>query len=238
MLPATDIELSVLDKPTPCSAENKGHVVFRTFIVKALDPFIMARPCAAVIFPVAKNLFDLSRRKVLLNAYRANERSAHDPLVLEGQIQQNGNSFICSALVLTSDVKHDIFPAVIPIAWQVVSYPFGTFCQQKELHVGALVYDFPCLITPLVGFLQKEIRRHADPQHLSAFHLVLTAPVFGKRISETRFCSVNLRTVLVPKGIKIVHITILASFTAFFAAVPRIPYIVQRSSPLPMISSM
>lgn len=101
------------------------------------------------------------------------------------------------------------------------------FRQQEEFHIRALTDDVPGLIPPGVGFLQEEIGGHAYPDHLAAFDLVFSATRFAERIAEPGLRSVDLSAIFVPLGIEIIHIAVLAAFTALFAAMPGVPYVVQ-----------
>ena len=186
---------------------------------------------AAVVFPVAKYLLDLSGRQVFFYAHRPDERRAHDALMLEGQLQQDRDALVGAALVFAGDVEHHVLPAAVPVPRKVVGGAFRTLCQQEELHVRPPAHDLPGLVPPGIGLLQKEVAGHADPEHLAAFDLVLPAAVPGKRIAEARFRAVDIPAVFVPHGVEEVHIAVLAAFADLFAAVPRVPYIVQLRPP-------
>ena len=47
------IELTVLHKAPTCRTEDESDIMGRAFIMKHLDPLVMAGPRAAVVFPVA-----------------------------------------------------------------------------------------------------------------------------------------------------------------------------------------
>ena len=86
---------------------------------------------------------------------------------------------------------------------------------------------FQGFVPPGVGFLEEEIGGHADSDHFTAFDLVFSTPRFTQRIAEPGLRSIDFSAVLITLGIKVIHIAVLATFTALFAAVPRIPYIMQ-----------
>lgn len=221
------IGLAIFYKPAPCAAEHKGHVVLCAFIVQPLDPLVVAWTCSAIVFSITQYLFDLTGRQVFFDADRADERRAHDAFVFERQLQKNRDALVSSALILTGNIEHHILPAIAPVYRQMVRDALRAFRQQKELHIRALTDDVPGFIPPGVGFLQKEIRGHAYPDHLAALDLVFSAARFAEWIAEPSLRSIDFSAVLITLGIKVIHIAVPATFTALFAAVPRIPYIMQ-----------
>jgi hypothetical protein len=147
------------------------------------------------------------------------------------KVKKNRDTFVRPALIFAGDIEHHIFPAVTPVSRQVIGDPFRSFGKQIELHIRPLPDNRPCFISPGISFFQKEIRGHAHTDHLTAFNLILPAAVFRQWIPKSCFCPVDLSPVLIPKRVQVIHITVLAAFTALSAAVPGIPYIVQGRSP-------
>ena len=221
------IGLAVLHKSAPGAAKHEGYVVLCAFIVQLPDPLVVTRAGTAIVFPITQYLLYLARWKIFVDGNRSNEWSAHDTFVLEGQLQKYRYSFISPALIFTGDVEHHVLPAITPVFRQVVCDALRTFRQQEEFHVRALMDDVPGLIPPGICLLQEEVGRHAHPEHLAAFDLVFSAACFAEWIAEPSLRSIDFSAVLITLGIKVIHIAVLATFTALFAAVPRIPYIMQ-----------
>ena len=219
--------LSVLYKSAASAAKHKGYVVLCAFIVQLPDPLVVTGAGTAVVFSVTQYLLYLARWKIFFDGNRSNEWGAHDTFVLEGQLQQDRNALVRSLLVFTGDIEHDVFPAVTPVLRQMVCDTLRTFRQQEEFHIRALMDNVPGFVPPGVGFLKEEIGGHADSDHFTAFDLVFSTPRFTQRIAEPGLRPVNLTAILVPLGIEIIHIAVLTTFTTLFAAVPRIPYIMQ-----------
>lgn len=222
--------LSVLYKSATSAAKHKGYVVLCAFIVQLPDPLVVTGAGTAVVFSVTQYLLYLARWKIFFDGNRSNEWSAHDTFVLEGQLQKYRYSFISPALIFTGDVEHHVLPAITPVFRQVVCDALRTFRQQEEFHVRAPMDDVPGLIPPGVGFLEEEIGGHADSDHFTAFDLVFSAACFAEWIAEPSPCSIDFSAVLITLGIKVIHIAVLATFTALFAAVPWVPDIMQRRS--------
>ena len=61
--------------------------------------------------------------------------------------------------------------------WKMPGYTLGPLREEKELHVRALAHDVPGLLPPGIRLLQEKVGRHADAEHLSALHLVVSLPV-------------------------------------------------------------
>ena len=77
------IRLAIFDKSPAGTAEYKSNLICETFIMERLHPFIMTRACSTVVLTVTQHLLYLTACKVLLDAYRPYERSAHDSLMLK-----------------------------------------------------------------------------------------------------------------------------------------------------------
>ena len=85
-----------------------------------------------IVFAAADDLLDLPGGKVLPDAYWPDEGRAHDALVLEGQVKQNGNALIGAALIFTGDVEKDVVPTAAPVRRQALPYPLRPFGEQKK----------------------------------------------------------------------------------------------------------
>ena len=217
------IELFVLDEAPAGAAENKCDIVLLAFLPQQLYPFKIAGAGAVIVFAVADHALDLSGAEILPQADTPDKRRTHHALVLERQLQQNRDAFICAALILSRYVEKDILPAVAPIRRQTFCDPFGTLCQQEEYDIASCADDIPRIGTPRISLLEEEIRGHADADHLAAFDFILTGAFFLQRIVEAGFGAVDLRAVAAAHLVKKVHIAVVAALALADAAVPRIP---------------
>ena len=220
---------AVLDEHGAGLDKTEGHVGIHAFLPERLDPIEIAGAGTIVVFAAADDLLDLPGGKVLPDAYWPDEGRAHDALVLEGQVKQNGNALIGAALIFTGDVEKDVVPTAAPVRRQALPYPLRPFGEQKKHHIAALAHDVPRLNPPRVGFFQEEIRGHADPDLLTTLDFVVSGAVFLERIGKAAFRFVDLGSVLVPHPVEKIHVAVLAALAALDAAVPWIPDVVQEA---------
>ena len=223
------VTLAVLDEHSAGLDKAECHVSFHAFLPEELDPIKVAGAGTIVVFAAADDLFDLPGGKVLPDTHRSDEGRAHDALVLEGQVKQNGNALIGAALVFAGDIEKDVVPSAAPVRRQALPHPLRTLGEQEKHHIAALAHDVPRLSPPRVGFFQEEIRGHADPDLLAALNLIVSGAVFLERVGKAVFCFVNFGPVLVPHPVKKIHVAVLAALAALDAAVPWIPDVVQEA---------
>ena len=148
---------AVLDEHGAGLDKAEGHVGIHTFLPERLDPIKIAGAGTIVVFAAADDLLDLPSGKVLPDAYWPDEGRAHDALVLEGQVKQDGNALIGAALIFTGDVEKDVVPTAAPVRRQTLPHPLRPLCEQEKHHIAALAHDVPRLSSPRVGFFQEEI---------------------------------------------------------------------------------
>ena len=225
------VGFAAFDKAVSRAAKGEADVVAAAFLAELLHPFIAAGSCAAVVFTVAQHLLDLPCGEVLREADRADERRAHNPLVLKRQLQQQRYALIGAALVFTRDIEHHMLPTLLaPIGRQARCHAVRALGEQEKFHIGALPDDVPSLRAPVICLLQKEVACHANAQHLAAFDLVMPAFVLRERVAKARTRAVNVAAVLAMLCIEKEHIAIFAALAALHAAVPRVPNIVHMRS--------
>ena len=106
---------AVLDEHGAGLDKAEGHIGIHAFLPERLDPIKIAGAGTIVVFAAADDLLDLPGGKVLPDAYWPDEGRAHDALVLEGQVKQNGNALIGAALIFTGDVEKDVVPTAAPV---------------------------------------------------------------------------------------------------------------------------
>ena len=222
------IAFAILDEHGAGLNKAEGHVGIHALLPEGLDPIKVAGAGTIIVFAAADDLFDMPGGKVLPDAYWPDEGRAHNALVLEGQVKQNGDALIGAALIFAGDVEKDVVPSAAPVRRQALPHPLRPLCEQKKHHIAALAHDVPCLSPPRVGFFQEEIRGHADPDLLTTLNLVVPGAVFLERIGKAAFRFVDLGSVLVPHPIEKVHVAVLAALAALDAAVPWIPDVVHK----------
>ena len=223
------VAFTVFDEHSASLDKAEGHVGIHAFLPERLDPIKIAGAGTIIVFAAADDLLDLPGGKVLPDAHRSDEGRAHDALVLEGQVKQNGNALIGAALVFAGDVEKDVVPSAAPVRRQTLPYPLRPLCEQEKHHIAALAHDVPRLSPPRVGFFQEEIRGHADPDLLTTLDFVVSGAVFLERIGKAAFRFVDLGSVLVPHPVEKIHVAVLAALAALDAAVPWIPDVVQEA---------
>lgn len=223
---------AVLDEHGAGLDKAEGYVGIHAFLPERLDPIEIAGAGTIIVFAAADDLLDLPGGKVLPDTHRSDEGRAHDALVLEGQVEQDGNALIGAALILAGDIEKDVVPSAAPVRRQTLPHPLRPLCEQKKHHIAALAHDVPRLNPPRVGCFQEEIRGHADPDLLTTLDFVVSGAVFLERVGKAAFRFVDLGSVLVPHPVEKIHVAVLAALTALDAAVPWIPDVVQETHPL------
>jgi hypothetical protein len=146
--------------------------------------------------------------------------------MFERELEENGYTFIGTTLIFTSHIKEDIVPTIAPIIGQTFAHAMRTLGEQKEFHIAANFHHLPSLSTPLIGFLNKKIGRHAHTYQFTAFDLVISVTIFLQWIVKRIFSAKDLAGVDAALLIKEIHVAMFAAFTDFCAAVPRVPNIV------------
>ena len=222
------VTLAVLDEHGAGLNKAECYVGIHAFLPERLDPIKIAGAGTIVVFAAADDLFDLPGGKVLPDAHRPNEGGAHNAFVLEGQIKQDGNALVGTALILTGDIEKDVVPSAVPVRWQALPHPLRTLGEQEKHHIAALAHDVPRLSPPRVSLFQKEVRGHADPDLLTTLDFVVSGAVFLERIGKAAFRFVDLGSVLVPHPVEKIHVAVLAALAALDAAVPWIPDVVHK----------
>ena len=226
------VAFTVLDEHGASLDKAEGHIGIHAFLPERLDPIKIAGAGTIIVFAAADDLLDLPGGKVLPDTHRSDEGRAHDALMFEGQVKQNGNALIGAALIFTGDVEKDVVPTAAPVRRQTLPHSLRPLCEQEKHHIAALAHDVPRLNPPRVGFFQEEIRGHADPDLFAALDFVVSGAVFLERIGKAAFRFVDLGSVLVPHPVEKIHVAVLAALTALDAAVPWIPDVVQEAHPL------
>lgn len=98
---------AVLDETRPRLDKTEGDIPGLTFPAQPLHPLKVAGPRAVIVLPATDDLLDLAASQILFQAHRPDQGRTHDPLVLEGEVQQDRDALIRPLLVFTGDVKED-----------------------------------------------------------------------------------------------------------------------------------
>lgn len=86
-VPLDLVELPVLYEAAACPAENESHIKIHAFLAERAHPVIMTGPRSVIIFSVAEHLLDLAVLQIFSEVDRPDQGSAHDTLVLEGELR-------------------------------------------------------------------------------------------------------------------------------------------------------
>ena len=106
---------AVLDEHGAGLDKAEGHVGIHAFLPERLDPIEIAGAGTIIVFAAADDLLDLPGGKVLPDAYWPDEGRAHNAFVLEGQVKQDGDALVGTALILTGDIEKDVIPSAAPV---------------------------------------------------------------------------------------------------------------------------
>ena len=214
--------LSVLDEHRAGLDEVERDVVSAALVAQSLRPFVMARPRPVVVLPAAEDLLELSGGKVAFGIDRADERCRHEALVLGGNVEKDGQPFICPRLVLRRDLEHDVLVAVAPIGRKMVADAPRPLGEDAEHDIGALSDHTPCLVAPGVRLLDEEVRGEPDQQLHAGGDLEASVTPTLQRHVEVGVAG-HLRGVDAAHPVEEVHVAMLASLAHLMAAMPRIP---------------
>lgn len=160
------VAFTVFDEHSAGLDKAEGHIGIHAFLPERLDPIKIAGAGTIVVFAAADDLLDLPGGKVLPDAYWPDEGRAHDALVLEGQVKQDGNALIGAALIFTGDVEKDVVPTAAPVRRQALPYPLRPFGEQKN-----------------TTSLRWRMMSHASTRHGSA------SSKKKSEVMQTRICS-------------------------------------------------
>lgn len=106
---------AVLDEHSAGLDKAECYVGIHAFLPERFDPIKIAGAGTIIVFAAADDLFDLPGGKVLPDTHRSDEGRAHNALVLEGQVKQDGDALIGAALIFTGDVEKDVVPTAAPV---------------------------------------------------------------------------------------------------------------------------
>ena len=213
---------SVLDEHRAGLDEVERDVVAAALVAQSLRPFVMARPRPIVVLAPAEDLLELAGSEVTFGIDRADERSRHEALVLGGNVEKDGQPFVCPCLVLRRDLENDVLVTVAPIGRQMVVDAPRPLGEDAEHDIGALSDHRPRLVAPGVRLLDEEVRGKPDQQLHAGSDLEASVTPTLQRHVEVGVAG-HLRGVDAAHTVEEVHVAMLASLAHLMAAVPRIP---------------
>ena len=214
--------LSVLDEHRAGLDEVEHDVVAAALVAQRLDPFVVAGPRAVVVLATAEDLLELAGGEVMFGIDRADERSCHEALVLGGNVEEDGEPFVCPRLVLRRDLEHDVLVAVAPVGRKMVADAPRPLGEDAEHDVRTLSDHTPRLVAPGVRLLDEEVRGKADQQFHAGSYLELPVSVFLERHVKVGVAG-HLGGVEAAHPVEEVHIAMLAPLAHLMATMPRIP---------------
>ncbi len=139
------VEPAVLDEVGAGFDEAEGHVIIHALLTKRLDPCEIAGPGTVIVLPAALDPLDLPGGQPGSEAHRADEGGAHDALMLEGQLQQKGDTLVRPTLVFTGDIA-SFYPFLCP---------FSTFSSLLPLPVYLLAVNSNIIGVASKNYLKK-----------------------------------------------------------------------------------
>ena len=211
--------------------EGERRICRHTFSMQLAHPLVMAGACSRVVFSACDDLLDsigLSQAtgRGFLDRHASDKRRTHDAAVCGRRGEQEGNPLICPALVFTGYVKHDVMPAIAPVAGQTVAKTLGAFGQNEELYVGPLADDIPYFWSPGIGLGQQEVARHADTDKLAGANFVAAVSAALEGIGKARLAFANHGGVDTALSVHVIHVAVVASLADARAAMPGVPDVV------------
>ena len=148
--------------------------------------------------------------------------------MMDGQFTVYRQPLVHSPLIFHRTADGDVFITVTPIFWQTLENPLRPFCDHEEVQVTAPVNHQPCIFSPLVSFLDEEVRREACPHQRTRRHFPVPAAVTTdgqiKAGGLGHDVGVFLELRIAPK-----HIAVLAALALLVAAVPQVPHLIHAS---------
>ena len=109
------IAAAVFNKNLSGRIKGKVHLVPGTGIADLLDPFVSARPQAAIGFTTQVDMFNLPGGKGRFNVNGADKRRKVHALVPGGDVPQDGPALVKGALVLTGYIQLHILISFTPV---------------------------------------------------------------------------------------------------------------------------
>lgn len=227
-LPALDalrwyvVGLALLNEHRTGLYEVECHLIFQALFAQAFHPFIVARTRPVVVLTSTQHFLYLTCPQILLCFYWSDERSRHKTLVLGRNVKQQGQSLVCSPLVLAGHVEHHVLIAIAPVVGQTLTNAAGSFGEQAEGHVRSLPDDAPSLRAPPVGFLQEEVGGESDVERHSCRYLISAGTVLLHRECKVLRAE-DAGGVDTTLSVEEVHVAVLTALAHLVATVPGIP---------------
>ena len=94
------------------------------------------------------------------------------------------HSLVQTRLILAGNRECNVVPAIAPIIGETRFYPLRSFCQERKGDVWSLTYKVPCIVSPLVSFLNEKVASHTYTHESAAFQLVISGFILFYRKVE------------------------------------------------------
>ena len=159
----------ILAEQGTCLLEMEGDIGINALLTNVKYPIVITDASIAARFSTNCHLFTplsipvhrgsgvSQRGKHSMKIYRAKQRLTYNFFVTNGQLTEYWQSLICASLILHRAADGDILIAIAPIFGQALPNPLGAFRYDVEIQVAPSLYHQPCLSTPFIGILDKEI---------------------------------------------------------------------------------
>ena len=73
------------------------------------------------------------------------------------QFTKDGQSLVCTTLILHRAADGDIFIAIAPILWQTTGYPLWPLGDDVEVQVTPTLNHQPSFFAPSITLIDKEV---------------------------------------------------------------------------------
>lgn len=115
---ADAVSAPLFHKDVACAEKRERNTILPTLVVKQLDPIIVERTGAVVVFSVCKHGFQLANREIGFQIHFPDKRRNHHALMLCRDIQKDRKPFLRPRLILRRYIDGDIVPAIQPVPGQ------------------------------------------------------------------------------------------------------------------------
>ena len=221
---------SVFDEAVPSAKKGEGYLVLPALVIELLHPLIVQGSGALVVFSVCNHMLQLSTGQKGGQIHGAQKGGHHDTLVLGGDVQKNGQTFVGPPLIFCRDVEGHMVPTIQPVPGQTLPDAVCPFGQKEKMEVGALSDHIPYLIPPRVGLLQEEVTGHTHPEGFSASNFIVAMAVFFERKVKAGFHLVDVSAKFISLAVLIKHVAVVTALTKLVTPMPRVPNIPAHSS--------
>lgn len=210
--------------------EGERRICRHAFSMQLAHPFVMAGTRSRVVFSACDDLLDsigLSKAPGggFFDRYASDERRTHDAAVYCGRGEQEGNPFICPALVFAGYVEHDVLPAIAPV-------PLGRTVAKNARDVWSGMKNFTSGLWRMMSHTsgrqgsalgnKKSLVMQIRISSAGA-NFVATVSAALEGIGKARLAFANHGRVDTALPVHVIHVAVVASLADARAAMPGVP---------------